>query len=279
MPRICSHQGCKKQPSYGTPGDQPTRCRSHAEKDMENVVNKRCVHPGCNKQPSYGMSGDQPTKCQSHAEKDMEDVRNKRCDHPECKKRPSYGTLGDQPTRCRSHAEKDMEDVRNKRCPGYNGTECPVFCRLVHGKNYCISCDPDKNRKAIKKKDEYAFFKFLEKHCIPVTTEQYRVYYRCVETSKKYADIDGVIVTQNIVICLEVDENGHKHYNQDCDAARTQWVSEEILLAYPEHELAWVRVNPTASDNKIRKTRFFEAVKSIRELLESPRTTTIMIGF
>ncbi|ABT13981.1 hypothetical protein MT325_M427R [Paramecium bursaria chlorella virus MT325] len=275
----CEHPKCKKIPSYGMPGDRPTRCQAHADDGMENVVSKRCNHPGCKKQPAYGMPGDRPTKCQAHADDGMENIVSKRCEHSKCKKIPSYGMPGDRPTRCQAHADDGMENVVSKRCPGYGGIVCPTSYFMSVGKDYCLACDPNEKRKAIKKKDEYAFFKFLKKHNVEVTQEQYPIIFRCVETSRSHANVDGLIVTPTIVILLEVDENGHKSYDKECDKARTQLVSSEVLLAYPGHELAWVRVNPTASDNKIRKTRFFEAVESIRELLKSPRTTTIMIGF
>jgi hypothetical protein len=314
----CGHMGCRKIPSYGIPGGRSIMCKMHATDDMEDVKNKRCNHPGCNKQPNFGIPGGRPTRCKMHATCDMEDIKHNQCDNQGCKKRSTYGNPGECPTKCKTHAYEGMEDVVNKicehdgckkipvygipgglpsmckmhaeigmenivsrRCPGYNGIECPVICFLQNGKDYCLSCDPDEDRRIIKKKDEHAFFAFLEKHHLLVMTQQYRVDYRCVETSKKYALIDGVIVTPDIVICLEVDENGHKDYDIRCDAARTQWVSEEILLAYPKHDIAWVRVNPTSTPKckKVRSARFLEAVSSIQELLETPQTVTVMIGF
>ena len=274
----CEHMGCNKFPAYGISVGRPLRCKMHAG-DMENVIHKRCEHPGCTKQPVYGIPGDRPTKCQTHATDGMRNIVSKQCNHLGCTKQPVYGIPGDRPTRCKTHADDDMEDIMNRRCPGYGGFECPVICRLMDGKDYCLSCDPDQNRHAIKKKDEYAFFKFLNKHNILVTAQQYRVDYKCVKTSKSHAFIDGVIVTPTVVILLEVDENGHQHYDKECDKARTQWVSEEILLAYPKHELAWVRVNPTSESKKVRSARFLEVVVSIQELLKTPHSTIVTIGF
>lgn len=275
----CDHQGCNTRPVYGIPGGRPTRCATHADKNMEDIVSKRCNHNGCMIIPTYGISGCRPTRCVAHADENMVDVVSKRCDHPGCNTQPSYGIPGGRPTRCTAHADKNMKDILSKRCPGYGGVECPVITFLTYGKDYCLVCDPEEKRRAIKKRDEYAFFRFLKKHNIPVTTEQYHVHFTCAETSRKYAKVDGIIVTPAIVILLEVDEDGHRHYDKACDAARTQLVSEEIILAYPEHELAWVRVNPTSESKKIRSARFLETVLHIKDLLKSPRTTTMMIGF
>jgi hypothetical protein len=125
---------------------------------------------------------------------------------------------------------------------------------------------------------------FLEKHNIEVTQREYRIDYRCVETSKSHAFIDGIIITPDIVVCLEVDENAHEHYS--CDEARTNFASHELLLAYPKHHITWVRVNPTVGNFdrrdkalKIRDERYFEAVLSIRKLIENPRTDIIYIGY
>jgi hypothetical protein len=169
-------------------------------------------------------------------------------------------------------------------CPGYTGIPCPVRTQLAPGKAYCLSCDPDESRKLPRKKDEHAFFVFLEKHGVKVSQREYRIDYRCVETDKSHAFIDGIIITPDIVLCLEVDENAHEHYS--CDEARTNFASHELLLAYPKHHIGWVRVNPTVdnfdrSDKalKIRDERYFEAMLSIRNLIKNPRTDIIYIGY
>lgn len=155
---------------------------------------------------------------------------------------------------------------------------------LVHGKQYCLSCDPDESRRLSRKKDEHAFFVYLEKHDVQVTQREYRIDYRCVDTSKSHAFIDGVIITPEIVVCLEVDEDAHRNYA--CDEARTNYASTELLLAFPEHHIAWIRVNPTIgnfdrSDKAlhIRDERYSEAISSIHDLLQNPRNDIMYIGY
>jgi hypothetical protein len=70
------------------------------------------------------------------------------------------------------------------------------------------------------------------------------------------------------------------------DNARTNFASTELLLAFPEHHISWVRVNPTVgnydrSDKalKIRDERYFEAVSSIRDLIQNPRTEIVYLGY
>jgi hypothetical protein len=125
---------------------------------------------------------------------------------------------------------------------------------------------------------------FLEKHGVEVTQREYRIDYRCVETAKSHAFIDGVIITPDIVLCLEVDEDAHRNYA--CDEARTNFASTELLLAFPEHHIAWVRVNPTIGNFdrrdealRLRNDRYSKALSSIRNLIERPRTEIIYIGY
>jgi len=239
MHKKCMEPECTTIPSYGIERGKSTHCQVHASDDMEDVVHKRCIVPECMKRSYYGFVWMKPTHCQKHATTDMENVTAKQCAETGCTTLPSYGNEWLKPTHCAEHATADMEDVINKRCPGFNGVECPTQYRVAPGKRYCLACDPDDSRRLTRKKDEHAFFMFLKQHGIEVTQREYRIDYQCVVTSKTCAIIDGIIVTPEIVICLEVDE--HAHTNYSCDEARTNDASTELLLAYPNHHIAWVR--------------------------------------
>ena len=81
--RRCSHpDGCSKVPSYGFPSEgkqSATRCASHREPGMEDVVNKRCQHPdGCAKRLLFGHPGEAPTRCASHQDPGMQSVRKRK---------------------------------------------------------------------------------------------------------------------------------------------------------------------------------------------------------
>ncbi|AGE57399.1 hypothetical protein PBCVNEJV4_558L [Paramecium bursaria Chlorella virus NE-JV-4] len=272
---------CGKYASFGLPGDtKRIWCKDCKPDNAVDVSNKKCP---CGKQPSFGLPDDKrPTWCKDCKPNYAVNVVNKKCP---CGKNATYGLPDDKrPTWCSKCKPDDAIDVKSKMCLGYNGIKCPVRTRLMYGKQYCISCDPDETRRLPRKKDEHSFFCFLEKYGIDVTQREYRIDYKCVETSKSHAFIDGVIITPNIVICLEVDEDAHRNYA--CDEARTNFASHELLLAFPEHHIAWVRVNPTIgnfdrSDKalKIRDERYFETVLSIRDLLQNPRNEIFYIGY
>ena len=131
--KTCGHEGCAKQPSYGVERGKPTRCAAHATEGMVNVISSRCDHQGCTKQPSYGTEREKPTRCAEHATTGMVNVRHKRCDHDGCDRRPSFGVERGKPTRCATHATVGMVDVINRQC-GHEGCDKRPSFGILHGK-------------------------------------------------------------------------------------------------------------------------------------------------
>jgi hypothetical protein len=126
----CEHDGCKKQPHYGLPGDaQASRCAAHKLEGMGNVKSKRCAHEGCKKHPSYGAPGDaRASRCAAHKLEGMENVKSKRCEHEGCKKLPSFGIPGGtQASRCAAHKLEGMENVKSKRCEHEGCKKVPCY--------------------------------------------------------------------------------------------------------------------------------------------------------
>ncbi|ABU44320.1 hypothetical protein PBCVNY2B_891L [Paramecium bursaria Chlorella virus NY2B] len=269
-------------PIYGLPDEKALWCSKCKSNDAINVVSKKC--PCENGYPIYGIPGDKtPTWCKNCKPGDAINVASKKCP---CGKQSKFGLPGQKAEWCSECKPDNAIDVVNPICSGYDGVPCPVRTHLANGKQYCLSCDPDEYRRLSRKKDEHAFFCFLEKHDIEVTQREYRIDYRCIDTNKSHAFIDGVIITPDIVMCLEVDENAHRHYESGCDKARMHLASTELLLAFPEHHIAWVRVNPTIGDFdrsdkalKVRDERYFEAVLLIRDLIQNPRTDVMYVGY
>ena len=182
-----------------------------------------------------------------------------------------------------------MVDVKHATCPGYDGVPCPVVTRLADGKDYCLMCDPDESRRAARLKDETAFFDFLAENGVSVTQRSYRIDYRCINTVKKYSLIDGVIITADVVVCLELDEDAHENYDPTCEKARMNDASAELKIAFPDRPIEWIRVNPhTKKDGKrdvsraakkVRDERHREALLLIRDVLENPRGLIEYVGY
>ena len=262
---------CSKRASCGYPGEPPRVCADHKEDDMIDVRHRRCEK--CNKHPTYGYPGGQARFCTTHKEGDMIDVKSKKCE--KCNKQPVYGYPGEPPRFCIAHKEDDMVCMTTKICPGYNG-KCPVRTHVVPDKQYCLTCDPDEGRRKRFRYLENAFFDYIVGKIV-VHKREFRVNFDQTHTSKKFARIDGIVIGEGIIVCIEVDEDGHKDY--ECDEHRMHLVNGELLQLYPDHNIAWVRVNPTAKSTKTRNKRFDDAIKSVNCILETKKTEIVYIGF
>ena len=212
---------------------------------------------------------------------DMVDVVNKKCP---CGKQPKFNFLGTIiGICCKNCKTDDMTEVMTKKCPGYN-VECPVRTQLSHGHEYCMSCDPNDARRKQYKRLEDTFFDYI-KDKLDVRRREFRVTFDKNETSKKYARLDGIVFGVGVIVCLEVDENGHQEY--ECDEHRMHLVTAELLQKYPGHIVSWVRVNPTVdaksqwskTSKSIRDKRFEEVVMVAKDILKAHETRVVYIGF
>jgi hypothetical protein len=272
---------CGNHPIYNVPGEKKGVCCSECKTDdMIDVKNKRCQ---CGKlSPVFNVSGETNGVCCSKCKTDdMIDVVSKRCP---CGKIPKFNTPGQKNgVACSKCKTDDMIDVVSKICPGYNG-ECPVRTRIGNGHEYCMSCDPNDARRKQYKRFEEEFFAYVNDN-IDVHKREFRVTFDPNETSKKFARLDGIVFGDGIIVCLEVDENGHQDY--ECDEHRMHLVTAELLQKYQEHVVSWVRVNPTVDaksqwskkSQKIREKRFEEVVSIVNDILETRDTRVEYVGF
>ena len=271
----------KARPYFNLPGQNKPMCCSECKTDdMIDVVSKKCK---CGKaQPVFNLPGqNKPMCCSECKTDDMVNVRHKKC---KCGKIPSFNLPGQKnPTRCSECKTDEMVDIKNKVCPGYNG-ECPVRTRIERGHEYCMSCDPNDARRKMFKRFEEEFFAYV-KDKIDVHKREFRVTFDQNETAKKFARLDGIVFGDGVIVCLEVDENGHGEY--ECDEHRMHLVTAELLQKYPGNMVSWVRVNPTTVEKtqtskksqKIREKRFEEVVLIVQDILKTHDTRVSYIGF
>ncbi len=251
---------------------------------MINTVHKICEEPGCFTLAAFGFEERRARFCSKHKLITMVDVRSKKCKKPKCSTRASFGYIGENAIFCMKHKEDDMIDINSRICLGYNNTECPVRTRIEHDRQYCLSCDPDDSRRKRFKKYEDDFFEYV-KNTLDIYQRNFTVKYDQKETAKKYALLDGIVFGDGIVVCLEIDEYGHRYY--ECDEHRMHLATAELLKKYPDNMVSWVRVNPivpeddqwSASAIKIRNERFDEVVEKVNEILMTKNTEIVYIGF
>jgi hypothetical protein len=147
-----------------------------------------------------------------------------------------------------------------------------------------MSCDPNDARRKRYKRFEEAFFEYV-KDKLDVHKREFHVHFDPVDTAKKFARLDGIVFGDGIIVCLEVDENGHQEYG--CDEHRMHLVTGELLQKYPGRNVTWVRVNPTTDEKsqwsktskKKRAKRFEDVVSSVIDILKKCDTRVVYIGF
>ncbi|AGE59121.1 hypothetical protein PBCVOR070422_522L [Paramecium bursaria Chlorella virus OR0704.2.2] len=268
---------CGNIPIYNLNGLKAEFCSSCKTDEMINVNVKHCR---CGNIPIYNLKGLKAAFCKDCKTDEMITVHGIRC---ECGNHPTYNLEGLKPRFCKDCKTEEMTNVHNKRCPGSKGYKCPIDALVGNGHTYCMSCDPNEARRKQFKRYEEAFFDFV-KGKIDIHQREFRVTFDPEDTSKKFARIDGVVFGDGIIVCIEIDEDGHESY--DCDEHRMHLVSAELLQKYPGNEIAWVRVNPTVpvknqwskSSIKIRHLRFQEVVSAVEKLLDFPTTSVLYIG-
>lgn len=114
--RRCDFKGCTstRRPTFGIPGEKPTRCKNHKTYDMAS--HKRCAEEGCKVSASYGLPDEVAKYCKRHAGVGYV-LNTKTCAYDGCDRQPSFGhKTSFEATYCSKHKPDDFVDVRNKTC-------------------------------------------------------------------------------------------------------------------------------------------------------------------
>jgi hypothetical protein len=267
-------------PKFNIPGEKiGVFCVKCKTPEMVDVNTKKC---SCGKQPSFNIPGKTIGVCCKSCKTDkMINVVSKKCP---CGFRPHFNMSGETNGVCCARCKTpDMINVDSRICSGYD-RPCPVRTHLANGYEYCMSCDPNVARRKRYKMFEEAFFAYI-KDKVDVHKREFTVIFDPNETSNKFARLDGIVIGDGVIVCIEVDENGHRDY--ECDEHRMHLVTGELLQKYPEHAVSWVRVNPTIGTKnewsetsmKKREKRFDDAIIKVLEILEMKNTGIFYIGF
>lgn len=140
----CMEEGCKKQPTFGLPGEPAQYCSAHKRDGMIDEKHPRCIHAGCEKQCAYGFPGQRPQYCASHKLDDMEEVKAKKCAEKGCKVRPSFGLPGQDAVYCKRHKVEGMIDVKQRKvCEEEGCTKRPTFGIQGEDPQFCATHKQD----------------------------------------------------------------------------------------------------------------------------------------
>lgn len=125
-PRACRSAACLRTASYSLPGAPAAFCASHRGDAMTAANQRRCAQPDCAKPAYFALAGQpRPTRCASHREPGMLNVVSKPC--VECRKTPSFAPAGCPPSHCATHRLPGMTNVRKKPCSAAGCTTSSVY--------------------------------------------------------------------------------------------------------------------------------------------------------
>ena len=239
----------KAQPSFGLKSDKKaTSCAACKTDQMVNILDKKCA---CGKsQPVFGNKGDTiATCCASCKAEDMINIKAKMC---KCgKSQPVFGNKTDpKPSCCVVCKDPYMVDIRSKKCRGllnYEGKgsmECPYDYRAKEKYSYfCTKCFehnfPDDPRTLlIRRKTEETLVKEYLAHNYKDFIHDTVIWTDQTDCTCRRR-IDFRCLIGNTLLCIEVDENQHKYYDEEDTIERY----DEIMLAQGA-KMIFIRFNP-----------------------------------
>jgi hypothetical protein len=239
----------KAQPVFGLSTDRAASCCAACKTElMVNIKDAMCF---CGKaQPVFALkTHKKATPCAKCKTEDMINIKAKMC---KCgKSQPVFGLNTDQKATCCVSCKTDqMVDIQSKKCRGlinYDGKgdiKCPYEYRAKKKYSYyCTKCFehnfPDDPRTSLirAKTEENIVREYL--------AENYKdfIHDKALWTDQKDCTcrrrIDFRSLIGNTLLCIEVDENQHKYY----DESDTNIRYDELMLTQGA-KMIFIRFNP-----------------------------------
>jgi hypothetical protein len=238
MPRRCEAANCTTGPSYGLPdAKKATYCKKHKLTDMIDIVHKQCEAANCTIRPSYGsLNAKRATYCKKHKLDNMIDIVHNQCKAIDCTKIPSFGLLNDKrATFCYDHKSDNMINIVDKRCD-----TCHLTLMNSKYKPNCAACyfylNPNDPRTRNYKTKEQAYMNGLIKKFPNLKLD------KTIDGGCSKRRPDGFIDLLTHVLVIEIDENEHKSYDDECNNRRTMELSRDVN----HRPIVFIRLNPDA---------------------------------
>jgi hypothetical protein len=233
--------GKSKKPTFNYKGLKPEYCSKCKLVDMEDINHIKCK---CGKvQAAFNYEGLKPEYCASCKLEGMILVKRRNCII--CKTgQGDYNFLGLKPAYCSNCKEESMINIQCK-CKNINCTSSGN----IKYRYYCTHCfsnlfpnDPLSLQVRIKSKEIY-IRDFLKEnfngfiHDIALWTGNCDCSHR--------RRIDFRILVNNTLLCIEVDENQHKRYNN-----KDEEIRYDDLFMIHGGKFIFIRFNPDHYINK-----------------------------
>jgi hypothetical protein len=231
----CIEPNCNVAAIYNHPGQkEKLYCTKHKKPDMIDIVHAKCQE--CAATAYFRTPGSpKATHCKTHAKEGMIDMDKRLCKELGCKIHATFGTPNTtERLYCRNHTKPGLVDNVSQKCLT-EGCETQVYCHSNN--NYCLACFqkvfPEKPIERNLKVKEIATVEFIKQFYQNIITDE------MIKggTSQKRPDI--MKEYPNYVIICEIDENQHKKYKKDNDAARIEIIKNDLKKL-----TVFIRFNP-----------------------------------
>jgi len=242
---------CGTIPIFGYTGEKPTCCVKCKKGDMTDIKSKKCA---CGTKMCYGLPGESPSCCAKCKTDDMIVVSSKKlC---ACNKQPTFALEGMKPVCCKDCKSPDMVNTFNKRCNS-NSPPHNIPCPMGGNRNYegfCTHCfanlfpNNPKTAQIRKKSKELAVVSFISTefkdflHDKPLFTQD------CDCSHRRRIDLRKLV--NGTLVCIEVDEHQHKHYDKQDQENRYN----DLFMMYTG-KMIFIRYNPDKYKDEDGKSR------------------------
>jgi very-short-patch-repair endonuclease len=252
---------CNRQPSYNYPDlSGAVKCSDHALEGMVRMFDKKCLSKEYNEKPIYGISGQKAKYCEQHKKENHVNIfLDNKCSNVECMQ--SYDFIIDEEKYCYVHCPEESMKCVSKRLCRY----CDITEESTHVCNEC---------KSRNTKKEYAVIRYIKKKIkLSSIHNSSSMLQGC---SKRRPDLYYELPKH--VVIVEIDENQHKAYEEQCECSRIN----EIVNGIGGKSVIFVRFNPDRIMHKKKKLvidmeeKLELLVKTIKEELKNNYDTFIV---
>ncbi len=226
---------CGKIPSFNLPSEKIAIWCDTCEDKPINAVDVKHKLCNCgNSRANFNVPGQTPKYCGSCRKFGMVFQPRKKCKL--CKKLAIFG-IDNQRFHCEEHKTNQEFNLVERKCGS-----CGLM-EVLDNNNICRTCDPTNFKKYIQRK-EYHIKDLLDAHKLK---HVHNKVFNGVKCGRERADF--VFDFGDHIIILEVDENQHKSYPEECEKIRMF----NITQSCGGIPVFWIRYNP--DDFKVKNAK------------------------
>ena len=230
----CIIDDCNNRARYNEQSEKGAKyCSEHKLYNMKDNSKKICIEENCNNEAHYNFkNNNNGIYCNLHKKDNMCSNKVKTCKYVNCLTDAYFGTKEDPKQYCVTHKKDKMYNFTSKKCTSCNLYEVKIQPYL------CAYCNPDKSHK-IK---EMEVVNYLRQQNIDFIHNK-STGFIC---GNYFPDI--LIDCNTHFIVVEIDEEQHKQYSNECEYIRMNNIY--LSLGLPT---IFIRFNP--DDFKVHNMR------------------------